>query len=344
MTSYCQVINCLNHRIKVLSKELCDLKNEIGKIVIGPTGPTGAQGEQGIQGLTGAQGEQGIQGLTGPQGEIGPTGSLIGPENIQTMWFSVFPEQSGNDSEIVFVGINRDIINGVTTNITSGFGVGNNHIGINVNTLGNTGSMVIVGTTLSESTAIPVTGVSETLIIDSTGFYQTSKKWIEITDVNITSGTITGINYDVISLGYMDIGNRNFVVSGYRLEAIAGNDTNINFNILKVQDNGNNKTSIVPLEEINIDGSTNQIIDIIRGSDSKYDRSYTMLEGDLWTQGNEYVLKQDDLTDYFNVKDIGRNIIESGDKDEGLIISVSGDLGSPQGMSYMRLQVRYYYI
>lgn len=334
MTSYCQIINCINK----LSRELCKLKKDIGKIAIGPTGPTGPQGEIGLQG------EIGPIGPTGLQGEIGPTGSLIGPENTLTMWFSVFPEQSGNNSEIIFVGINRDIILNENSDIIDGFGVGNNHVGIQVNTLGNTGSMIITGTTLSESTSIPVTGASETIIIDSTGFYQTSKKWIEITDINITSGTITGIDYDVKSLGYMDIGNRNFVVSGYRLEAIAGKDTNINFNILKVQDNGNGKALIIPLEEFNIDSTQNKLIDILRGSDSNYDRSYEMLEGNLWVEDNEYVLKQDDLTDYFNVKDPGRNIILSGDKDEGLIMSVSGDLGTPTGIPYMRLQIRYYFI
>ena len=354
MTSYCQIINCLNNRIKVLSKELCDLKKDIGKIAIGPTGPTGPQGEIGLQG------EIGPIGPTGLQGEIGPTGSLIGPENTLTMWFSVFPDQSTSPNTFEFVGINRntdftnqdgDIPDNIGNN-HSGIGIGNNHVGIQVNTLGNTGSMIITGTTLSESTSIPVTGASETIIIDSTGFYQTYKKWIEITDINITSGTITGINYDVKSLGYMDIGNRNFVVSGYRLEAIAGNKTELEFIINKVQDDGNNKTSIIPLEQITINTTVNNsipknsIYDNLRLNDSNYNRSYKMTDDNIniWPSGSEYVLKQDDLTDYFNVKDPGRNIILSGDKDEGLIIRVNGTIGAPDGTSYMRLQIRYYFI
>ena len=295
--------------------------------------------------MTGPEGEQGIQ---------GETGSLVGPENTLTMWFSVFPDQSTSPDTFEFVGINSiakngntDLIN-QTTGISGSIGIGNNHVGIQVNSLGGTGTVIITGSSLSETTAIPVIGSSETLMVDATGLYQTSKKWIEITDVNIIS--ISNINYDVSILGYMDIGNRNFVVDGYRLEALAGSKSEIEFIINKVQDNGNGKTSIVPLEDIKINTTINNsiprnsIYDILRLNDSTYDRSYTMVSGNIWSDGTVYVFKQDDFTDYFNVKDPGRNIILSRDKDEGLIIRVNGTIGSPNGTPYMRLQVRYYFI
>ena len=271
------------------------------------------------------------------------------------MWFSVFPDQSAPSDTFDFVGINRIIKDGnaelinQSTDIIGSYPVGNNHLGVVINSLGNTGAMIITGTTLSEITSIPVTGATETIIVDETGFYQTSKKWIEITSVNISSGTITGINYDLKSLGYMDIGNRNFTVAGYRLEAIAGSKSEIEFIILKVQDDGNSKCTVIPLESITINSNVNNTINVntiydnLRGDDSKYDRSYSM-DGNIWPGGTEYVFKQDDLTDYFNIKDPGRNMILSGDKDEGLIICVKGTLGAPDGTPYMRLQVRYYYI
>lgn len=318
--SNCNIINCHTSKINNLYKNLCEVKEDIKSI----------------------------------DDKVN--------SNIQTMWFSVFPDQSTSPDSFEFVGINKIANNGVdlinqTTNITTNFGVGNNHLAIMINNINNPGSITITGTSISELNGIPVENSTEILNITTSlnQLYQTSKKWLEITDIEI-SNSIDLIDYDVIILGYMDIGNRDFIVSGYRLEAISGSKTALEFIINKIQDDGNGKCSIVPLEDISINTTQNtgppsplpahnSIYDNLRNSVVTSDRSYTMNSGEIWRQGTEFVFKQDDFTDYFDsINQSGRNIIEASSKDEGLIILIKGTVGAPDGTPYIRLQIRYNYL
>ena len=63
------------------------------------------------------------------------------------------------------------------------------------------------------------------------------------------------INYDLFTLGYTDIGNRNFNIVGYRgefrsREGGGGNKSNMVLKITKVQDDGNGKMSLIDMENI----------------------------------------------------------------------------------------------
>ncbi len=172
-------------------------------------------------------------------------------ENILNMWFSVYPEQSASINKTYLTGINEIIKEARFDNILDDerFGVQNNHIVIKVINITTGGDIKISGTSISESTAIPVSDDSETITVDNSTnqLYQTTKKWLEITEVNITSGTITGLEYQTIILGYTDIGNRDFAISGYRLEALAGGSghkSDIRFFIEKIQDDGGKKLQL----------------------------------------------------------------------------------------------------
>ena len=202
------------------------------------------------------------------------------------------------------------------------------------------------GTSINESSGVPVLNDIEILTIDTTinQWYQTTKKWLEVTSVNVTSGTVTGLTYETIILGYTDIGNRNFVISGYRVEAVAGvsgDKSDVRLFIEKIQDDGGGKTSLILLEDIGVDNETNQIVDYLRiGSD---DRSYTAtLPAEIWPDNSDFVFKQTDFDTFFTSD---QNIILSSDKDEGILIRLTGNtLGAPSGTPYNRVQIRYYLI
>jgi hypothetical protein len=271
--------------------------------VTGPTGPTGVTGPTGIDGVTG------VTGPTGTDGVTGPTGTISGPNNILSMWFSVFPDQSTTPTELFLTGIDSIIttLQNQTSDIISGHGIQNNHVEIIVNTITTGGDMIISGTSISELTSIPISGDSETMTLDTiiNQKYQTSKKWLEITGIDISSGSITGLNYNVDIIGYTDIGNRDFAISGYRAEILAGssgNKSDVRFVIEKVQDDGDNKFQIVFLEDIEVNNDTNSVIDHIRPN--PFDRSYTMLTGaEIWPDSSEFVFKQGDYDSYFTLNE-----------------------------------------
>jgi hypothetical protein len=221
--------------------------------------------------------------------------------------------------------------------------------------------MVVTGTSLSESTAVPVLGDTEVIPITVAGGqeYQTSKKWLEVTSIDVTSGTITGINYDIHNVGYTDIGNTNFKITGYRVEALAaqagGSAIDMTFIIEKIQDDGSSMMSVVPLEDISVNNGNpivvpprtltgNSVTDHLRTGGS--DRSYTMtsgvMGGDIWQNGDVFVLKQTDFDTFFTSNE---NEVLAGSADEGVLIRILGNsLGAPGGAVYFRVQVRYEFI
>lgn len=270
------------------------------------------------------------------------TGTFRDSESVQSMWFSVFPDQSAYPSLIYLTGIFEEVANNVNSDYVTAFGVGNNHISILIKSITTGGIITIKGTSLSEETAVPVPLDTEDIVVDTTlnQYYQTHKKWLEITKIDVSN--TTGIVYDIVNLGYSDIGNRDFTINGYRIEAHArGNACDLRFVIEKIQDDGFGKMSIIKLEDIKIDNNVNGIIDNLRVAPNS--RSYTMSGGvgsEIWKDGSTMVLKQGDFDTYFT---LNKNRILSSSKDEGVIIKIIGDpLGAPQGTDYVRIQIRYY--
>lgn len=328
---------------------------------IGPQGIQGAQGPQGDQGAQGPQGEQGIQGPIGPQGIQGPIGPQgpqgeqgpQGPQgdpgpvssSAQTMWFSLFPDQSRDDDLMYATGIFFNIDTNQTGNYTTDFGVQNNHVYIKINsiTIGTaTINLTFTGTSISEVTAVPVTGDTEIITIDSTvnQEYQTLKKWLEITNISVGLNGGDTIDYDIGVLGYSDIGNADITVEGYRMEAQNPENNasvNLSFIIEKLQNDGGNKISFVELENIEIDSNgIHTITDNVRSGLSARDYSTSTI---LWPGGTTFVLKQTDFSTFFTLNE---NIIQ-GTNNEGFLIKLSStsSLGSPSGTNYVRLQIRY---
>lgn len=226
----------------------------------------------------------------------------------------------------IVTGEFREIANTQAGDYGTDFGAGNQHVYIFVDSITTGGDLVVTGTSVDESTGVPVADDTETLVIttDADVYYQTSKKWLEVTLVDIATGTIDTIDYDLGVIGYLDMGNRKFTISGFRAEFDSENTlADIGLRIRKVQDEGAGVFSIVTIENIGID-STNgngEIQDSVRtGGD---DRSYTF-GSTAWINDVMFVLKGGDYNTYFTNDE---NVL-LGDNGEGIIIDL---IGIPSG-------------
>lgn len=238
------------------------------------------------------------------------------------------PLRGVSDAAFNFLGELRTVASGEVGDYATDFPLSNNHLSLQINSLTGSGDITITGTSLSESTAIPITGDTEVLTIDATGRYQTDKKWWEVTNIDIPVG-ISAIDYDIEVVGYPDFGNTDFRLVGYRVEAYAqGNDPDFGFEIYKVQDNGNKKWELVTLESIGVDANNagNQIVDSLRAGAN--DRSYNPSSSDIWLNDTTFVFKQFDFDSYFSNDE---NKFESSTKNEGIIVSLRGEDGAGGG-------------
>jgi hypothetical protein len=244
------------------------------------------------------------------------------------------------------IGEQSDVTTGETGDYTTDFGVGNQHIAILVNSITTGGDIVITGTSVTEGGATVTTSDTETITVDTTAgqLYQTSKKWLEITNIDITTGTIVSINYDVQRLGYFDAGNNNFTLLGMRCDVLVnGNLSDFALIGEKVQDDGSGKCSIVTFEDYGHDSTVSggAYFDGLRtGAD---DRSYTM-GSNLAASDDMVVYKNTDYTTYFTSDE---NVIEGATKDEGVILRFEGRTaaGAPTNISSIETAtVTFFYI
>jgi hypothetical protein len=237
------------------------------------------------------------------------------------------------DSTVDLTGSLRTEAAGATTTVAADWAVSNQHAFILVNSITGSGTITISGASLSESTAVPVSPDFEEIPgVSATGYYQTSKKWWEVTDIVIPGG-ISAINFDYGVVGYPDLGNRDFVILGYRCEAFAaGVSPDFRLIIEKIQDDGNKKMSVVIVEDIGVDSGAagNQIVDHIRtGAD---ERSYDPAVSSIWDNDTQIVFKQLDFNTYFSSNE---NRFNAEDNDEGYLIRIEGEGGGISNVDFI---------
>ena len=295
------------------------------------------------RGPRGPQGPEGPEGPEGPQGPEGPEGPA--GQTVNSLQYSVALEQSGVSTEFVLAGVDprssqNIVATGQTGNYNNSFSVYNNHIEITINSITPTNPLqqceiTVTGTSISESTAIPIQNDTEVITFDASNntSYQTLKKWLEGYNVVLTSN-IQSINYDIAILGYVDFLNTNVRINGYRAEILGdfnSSTSDIRLIIDRIKQN-DPVTTILSLEDIEVNGNSNSLIDYQRSGQ----RSYTMQSASLWPDNTDFILKQSDFNTYFTNDE---NLIESAN-DEGIIIKVtSTDLGAPNGPRYINLMV-----
>ena len=242
---------------------------------------------------------------------------------IQQMAFHVgLSGQTANTIDIVgeFVTYDNDLSGDYSTPVA----MGNNHIAILVATVTTGGDVVITGTSVSEQTAVPVASDTETLTIDDSTaqYYQTTKKWLKLDSIDVSG--VPAINYSILGVGYLDMGNRDFEIVGMRAEFLADSAlSDVAVQIWKMQDDGGGKMSKVIMEDIGIDAAAadGEITDGLRTGDD--DRSYTF-GVKAWDNGAMFVFKQLDYSTYFSNDE---NVC-LGSNNEGIHVHV---VGSPSG-------------
>lgn len=247
------------------------------------------------------------------------------------------------DNTFDFIGTLRRGGVGLTGDYTSDLPLSNNHGYIQVTAITTGGDMVVTGISRDETTSVVTVGDTETITLDTSTsqYYQFSKKWDEITNVNVSSGTITGITYNIGVVGYRDFHNNSrFKIHGYRIDCYAqSNSADFNFEIIKIKDDGNGKMSIVQIEDIGVDSGSagNQIIDNLRvGAE---DRSNNPASTYIWMNDTTLVFKQSDLDDYFTANE---NYFDSHIKDEGFFIRITGaPSGGISAVDYIAIELDY---
>ncbi len=245
------------------------------------------------------------------------------------------------DNQVNLTGELREVDTGETGDYATDFAVSNNHIYLYINSITGTGDITITGSSMSESSGVPTVGDTEVITVDSSTsvYYQSDKKWWEITNIDIPAG-ITAINYDIGVVGYNDFGNTDYKFTGYRLDCYLQSDTaDLGFQIIKIQDDGNKKMSIVYLENYGFDSgnSGNQIIDDLRiGGD---DRSLNPNVSNIGENNTTIVLKQGDFDTYFSSDE---NHFLSSSEHEGFILRFVGKpIGGITGVDFANLRLDY---
>lgn len=284
---------------------------------------------------------RGPQGPQGPEGPQGPAGPDVG---ILQYSFSMERNNFPNPFTVAGVDPSTNIVTGRTSlaAYNTPFSARNNHLFLKVNTITGTDpcTFTIRGTSLSESTAIPVIDASEVISFSPSNntSYQSIKKWYDISLVQLNN--ISSINYDIAILGYVDFLNQNVKITGYRAEIesnINTNNTDIRFQIKRVKQNSPD-TDIIPLEDIEIDGDggtsgNGAIIDNLRTGDSS--RSYQVTTtATLWQRASFFVLKQTDFDTYFTSD---QNVI-NGANNEGIVMKISWNNNNDRPV-FFRVQV-----
>ena len=227
----------------------------------------------------------------------------------------------------LLTGEYREIDNTIITDVATDFALMNQHLYIDVQTITTGGDIVITGASVAESTGVVTDADTETITVtdDNARLYQSDKKWIEITNIDVETGDIVSIDFDYGVMGYLDMGNRDFSILGFRAEFEADGATpDIQLRIRKIQDEGAGRFTVVTMEAIGFDATVgNGVIDDNKRT-STDDRSFT-LGATALADGFMAVLK---TTDYKTFYSADENVIEGSSKAEGIIIDY---LGSPSG-------------
>lgn len=243
---------------------------------------------------------------------------------VDTALFPVFIPLAGViDSAVPVMGQFADQATGQTGNYAVGFAFVSHHLFILVNSITTGGDIVVSGTSVNEATGVPIPADTETITVDTaTGqYYQTTKKWLEVTNIDVDSGSIVDINYDLGPLGYYDSANVDFSLAVYRADIRAsGNNPDLRIRMRKIQNDGGKKFSFVTIEDIGFDStaSNGDIVDHIRTGDD--DRSYSF-GVELLDSDQQLVFKMNDFNTFFTNNE-NRFI---GGNNEGILIDLLGE-------------------
>lgn len=225
------------------------------------------------------------------------------------------------DDDFSAIGELAVISAGETGNYTTATSIGNQHVYIYVNSITTGGTISITGTKVDEFSGRVEIGYVSVLTIDTTvaQYYQTPEKFYQITDVTLTG--IVSLNYDLGIVGYKDYSNTSFTVSSLRADIrISSVSPDLRIRLLKIQDDGNDKFSVVPIEDFGFDGTASNGVWVDHVRASPFNRDYTATT-ELAPNDSMQVIKATDYGEYFTNDE---NFID-GTKNEGIILRFEGE-------------------
>lgn len=221
-----------------------------------------------------------------------------------------------------YVGELTDITTGETGDYTTDNSMRGGRAFIRVNSITTGGDIVLTGTTSNAVTGVVTTSTTETITVDtSTSTYVSNANWLEITNVDVSTGTIVSIDYDFgvfdMFMGFLG----DFEVAGYSLDLLAGStNADIGLRIRKAAvDVADKKLTLTTLEDIGWDStpSNGDVVDSLRTAGD--DRSHTFAE-EAWPNGTYFSHQQLDFGTYFSSEE---NVV-LGSSGEGLIVDFVG--------------------
>lgn len=223
---------------------------------------------------------------------------------------------------VKLIGVFDTVATGLTGDLATDGTASGQRVGFTVNSITTGGDIVLTGNSRDPKTGLVTTSDTETITVDTTAgqIYITDKEWLEITNVNVTSGAITGINYDIGVDGTETFFNTDVRITGYRFIALSnGATSDFRLRISKFSADGDKKATFVEIEDIGIDstGGNGSIVDGIRSGVD--DRDYTY-GSQAFPNDRSFVFSQNDFDSYFSADE---NII-FGSNGEGLIVEVRG--------------------
>lgn len=242
-------------------------------------------------------------------------------ETYTNMLEAYIPMNGISADEFPYVGEYDDITTGETGDYTTDNSMRGNQAFIRVNSITTGGDIVITGTTTNSVTGVVTTSTTETITVDTTtSVYVSDANWLQITNIDVSTGTIVGIDYDFGTFGVFTGFQGDFAVMGYSIDLLAGsNNPDIGLRIRKMSVDSGKKLTVTTLEDIGWDSTptAGDVIDSLRTAGD--DRSFTFAE-EAWPSDTHYFHQQLDFSTYFASEE---NVV-LGSQGEGLIVDFVG--------------------
>ncbi len=171
-------------------------------------------------------------------------------------------------TNIYLDGYSATLATSLTGSTSTDYSCNGMQLGILVNSISDSGTIVVTGTSINEHNGTFNVGDTETISISIKAGqrYRTIRRWVEITNVSVAD--ITTINYDLYVQGVQQLQGQWFELLGYSLDVVSSAiGADLRFKILKSNQLVNLIEKLETVEDIGIvsGSSGNQIVDNVSG-------------------------------------------------------------------------------
>lgn len=264
------------------------------------------------------------------------SGDLRWVANTQfAQWF--LPFNAIADAEFPLVGEISNVASGLVADFATTTSMRGTHVSILVNSITTGGDLIVSGDSIDPNTGVVTNTDNEIVTVDTTAGqrYQTDKIWLEITGVDITSGAITGLNYDIDRLSYIFDSISGFLptqirIIGYTIQfQTTNNNADLGLQMFIINDAGSKKLAIDTIEDIVWTSTVGNgvITDNLRTAGN--DRSFTWTVTSIGAN-TTFTYRMLDFNSFFSG---GENIVGAASND-GLQVIFTGTGGGLNNINH----------